>query len=121
MQYTARLTGTIEVEADTLEEAQAKVAHISSHPMKDVHSFGLFPDGSPVLANVRIDDPDNEAERTALMEAAREKYALRSSDDIEIDDDARVSQGDTGAFVQAWVHVTNEEAGLPDFEDGERP
>jgi hypothetical protein len=36
------------------------------------------------------------------IDEAREMY---SDDDIEIDDDALVSEGDGGAWVQAWVWV----------------
>ena len=32
-------------------------------------------------------------------------YSLGSDDNIEIDDDALVSEGDGGAWVQAWVWV----------------
>lgn len=39
---------------------------------------------------------------------ARDEYA---SDEIEIDDDAKVSVGDDGAFVQAWVWVRREDEG----------
>lgn len=40
---------------------------------------------------------------------ARRLYAQGSDDDIEIDDDALVSEGDGGAWVQAWVWVPNQE------------
>ena len=40
-----------------------------------------------------------------FRQIAREKYAWGSCDNIEIDDDAAVSRGDHGAFVQAWVRV----------------
>lgn len=37
----------------------------------------------------------------------------QATDEVEIDDDAIVSPGgDPGAWVHAWVWVTNEEAGL---------
>lgn len=38
----------------------------------------------------------------ALRAMARDTYG---SDDCEIDDNAVVSRGDDGAFVQAWVWV----------------
>jgi hypothetical protein len=41
--------------------------------------------------------------RDAVIKAAREAY---QSDDIEIDDNAVVSQGDDGDFVLAWVFVS---------------
>lgn len=39
------------------------------------------------------------------IDEAREMYAQGSDDNIEIDDDALVSEGDGGAWVQAWVWV----------------
>ena len=43
------------------------------------------------------------------IQRARDKYALGSNDDIEIDDNALVSRGDEGCFVQAWVWLKDEE------------
>lgn len=40
-----------------------------------------------------------------LIERARARYAVPSDDDIEVDDDARISEGEGGAWVQAWVWV----------------
>ena len=46
--------------------------------------------------------------------AAQEVWA---SDDCEIDDDAIVSEGcDAGAWVQAWVWVRNDQAGIEEDE-----
>jgi hypothetical protein len=45
----------------------------------------------------------------ALVEAARDRYALGSSDSIEIDDGALTSVGDEGTWVQAWVWMEHEE------------
>jgi hypothetical protein len=42
------------------------------------------------------------------VERARDKYALGSSDNIEIDDDAQTSPTDDGTWVQAWVWLANE-------------
>lgn len=39
------------------------------------------------------------------IDRAREMYAYGSSDDIEIDDNAEISQTDDGTWVQAWVWV----------------
>lgn len=47
--------------------------------------------------------------RDAFIAAAREAYG---SDEIEVDDDAKISEGDEGAFVQGWLWVSNAEAGL---------
>jgi hypothetical protein len=42
-----------------------------------------------------------------FRQAALENYA---TDDIEIDSDAEVSHSDTGAWVAAWVWVSNKRA-----------
>jgi hypothetical protein len=44
-------------------------------------------------------------EREALLEKARDRYARDSDDDIEIDDDAKLSETENGTWVQAWVWV----------------
>ena len=62
---------------------------------------------------------DDTPNRTAYVSAAEEAY---SSDDIEIDDCEHnvVSGGEDGAFVAAWVWVSDEDAGIPEpcFECG---
>lgn len=40
-----------------------------------------------------------------IIARARQRYCERSSDDIEIDDDPKLSRGDDGCWVQAWVWV----------------
>ena len=52
-------------------------------------------------------------DRSPQAEAYR--AAVCRTDELEVDDDAIVSMGtDPGAFVAAWVWVTNEEAGICD-------
>ena len=49
----------------------------------------------------------------ALMRRYREGACKQSSTELEIDDRPKVSMGsDPGAFVQAWIWVTNEDAGI---------
>lgn len=48
--------------------------------------------------------------RRRLVEAARNRYAFPSDDNIEIDDDAKVTVTESGVWVQAWVYLTFEEA-----------
>ena len=43
------------------------------------------------------------------IEAARKAYAHGSDDNVEVDDDALVSRGEDGVWVQAWVWVRNTE------------
>jgi hypothetical protein len=52
------------------------------------------------------DAHNNHPDREKLIELARETYA---SDDVEIDDDATLSRGDSGCWVQAWVFLYNDE------------
>lgn len=112
MRYTARLTGSVDIVADTLDEARARVEGLRR--LKQPLQFRMFLQAGPFLAKVRVDPPDDDAVRTAYISAAEARYA---SDDIEIDDDARISESDHGAFVQAWVHVRREDAGLDDEGD----
>jgi hypothetical protein len=46
-------------------------------------------------------------EHVKLLGRARALYARDSDDDIEIDEDARVSVADNGAWVQGWLWVAN--------------
>jgi hypothetical protein len=43
------------------------------------------------------------------IQKARDMYADPSDDDIEIDDEPKVSESDVGCWVQAWVHVRKDE------------
>jgi hypothetical protein len=54
-------------------------------------------------------------EATTISPVADERYRdaaanLWSDDELEIDQDATVSEGDGGAWVQAWVWVSKEES-----------
>jgi len=55
--------------------------------------------------------PDTEQgpRELAAIELAREKYALGSDNDIEIDDSPATSTGESGIWVAAWVFVPNDE------------
>ena len=60
-------------------------------------------------------EPSMDAEADpALLKKARELY--HEDGTIEIDDNAQISVGDEGTWVQAWVYVPHEEG-----EDDERP
>jgi hypothetical protein len=62
-------------------------------------------------------------ERIATQKTEQADYqsyrdAISTHDELEVDDDAMVSVGDDpGAWVHAWIWVSNEEAGIPDEED----
>jgi hypothetical protein len=44
-----------------------------------------------------------------LIAKARELYAKGSDDNIEIDENAKVSEMDNGTWVQAWVWIPSTE------------
>ena len=64
------------------------------------------------MSEHRTDLPDEmtETERLACVEKARELYVrTNTNDDVQIDDDAKVSVADEGTWVQAWVWVPAKE------------
>ena len=46
-----------------------------------------------------------------LRQRARDLYVVCSDNEIEIDDDAQISESDEGFWVSAWVYVPKEELG----------
>jgi len=48
-------------------------------------------------------------ERIDLIEAATDQYATGSDHDIEIDEDAAISDADNGTWVQAWVWIFDDD------------
>lgn len=58
--------------------------------------------------------PEEEAYRQAMIARAREEYA---NDDVEIDDDARLSEADEGCWVQAWVWLDKTDDETDEVED----
>lgn len=52
----------------------------------------------------------DEEREERFRDAARDAHG--TDGEIEIDDGADVSESDSGAYVQAWVWVSNEDAGL---------
>jgi len=74
--------------------------------------------------NVSVGDLETiETDRhAALVELAKERHCSGSSDEIECDSNARLSEGCDGIFVQGWLFVPNRvlhEAGIdnPHAED----
>lgn len=74
-------------------------------------------------------EPEEEVEEEGdtsyledLLELARETHCHGSNNTIEIDDDAEISAGNDGTWVQAWVFLSNEQlrdAGIPnEYDDG---
>lgn len=65
-------------------------------------------DLTPTRLDQVVEDLKGQAD-DPFIHAARELWA---NDECEIDDIAIVSEGDDGAFVSAWVWVSNSEAGI---------
>ncbi len=61
---------------------------------------------------------DESELQDAYYEAARDK---ESPGEIEVDDNAIISKGDEppGAYVMAWVWVSDNDAGIAEDDDGE--
>lgn len=59
--------------------------------------------------DLRIRTPEEQAGFMELVDKARQAYCQGSSNNIEVDDDARLSQGDEGTWVQGWLWVPNDE------------
>lgn len=98
---------------DAIVDCDCATAKQAFNDLEAWLSKGGFPpklDNSQLLLMMRLTlgmavtfGPEDEQYR----QKAREDYA--QGDDIEIDADAKVSQGDDpGAWVQAWVWVTEE-------------
>lgn len=66
----------------------------------------------------RLVAPDSLATPDEIEEA-REKYALDSDNDIEIDDNARASRGDGGLWVAAWVWLERDDETEEDSDGDE--
>ena len=68
------------------------------------------------LENPKAPKPKTRRSKRAIeleyIAVAREKHAEPSGNEIEIDDDPKVSQSEWGAWVAAWVWVDCEEVGL---------
>lgn len=92
------------LEGDT--DFDAWVLDISNDPESAAHSAAVE----------YLELSAKEDDSAKFIAAANELYA---SDDISFDGEPEVSPSENGAFVQAWVWVTNEQAGLSEDESEE--
>ena len=76
----------------------------------------LLKEAGLIAATPTLEELNEEAavsgeggEESPYVVAARERYANGSDNDIEIDSDAQISEGNGGAFVQGWVWVPDED------------
>ena len=79
-------------------------------------------DATAGLAAVRTAVLEEEAElarddRDSLLEAARRLYCQSSDNDVEVDDDARLSVADNGTWVQGWLWVPCDSDDADDEDD----
>lgn len=68
-------------------------------------------EGTSVVATMDQNDTINaDPRREDWLSAARELYADKSDDDIEVDDDASLSPNEElGCWVQGWLYVRRED------------
>ncbi|MCO5145398.1 MAG: hypothetical protein M9895_04360 [Aquamicrobium sp.] len=70
--------------------------------------------GAAIIAKIQANEAENPLD-------AAYRNAVETNDELEVDDDAIVSLGaDPGAWVHAWVWVTNEQIGITDIDDADR-
>lgn len=89
------------------------------HPDDDPMSVAsvVLPDLSDVddrQSTLECSDCVPASQDAAYIKAAIERWGTGSNGDLEIDGDPRVSASENGAWVQAWVWVSNTEAGICD-------
>lgn len=95
-----------------LAPQEAERLHRALEDSTDPVLSGIFGKLCVCLSDVSADD--------AFRNAAVDKYAGQLSDgDLDFQHDGMVSRSDEGAYVQAFLWVSNAEAGLeaPDPED----
>ena len=94
------------LECDTIK---AIAALLASHPDKDAAKVSL-----QILAE--RSGANSNAEDIRAYQAGADKLARDG--EIEVDDEATVSMGgDGGAYVQAWLWVSDEVAGIDSDKD----
>lgn len=83
------------------------IADVAAHPVypddqDTVVSLGLLRE---LIRNGNLLAPQATQDE---IDQARHRHCLGSDDEIEIDEPARVSRGEDGPWVQAWVFVPKE-------------
>ncbi len=92
----------VEVEADSREAAEA----IRGEMVGGAEDFAE----TQRTASASIGDVEliGDERHAALVELARDAHAIGSGDDIEVDEDARTSEGEDGIWVQGWLFLSNQ-------------
>lgn len=91
-----------ETQKKQLESIRKQVQHIEAqHSLTAVHKRHVLRGLDVALA-----DPRDLVGGVAYRKAAKSQY--HSEGQVEIDDDALVSESEEGAYVQAWVWVPKE-------------
>ncbi len=74
-----------------------------SNLLKDLGLAHITPmDAAKLLSSVK---PATTPATPEQIQRARQLYAERSDDDVEIDDNATISESENGVWVSAWVWV----------------
>lgn len=77
--------------------------------LEDARDSGELP--AEVTFDVEDAVPVESPMHREVIDVARNRHAIGSDDEIEIDDDAIVNVSPDGCFVQAWVWVPMAEPG----------
>ena len=80
------------------------------------HALRIRADGLPSLEAEKLLNLVDRLNEEPDPDTAAFAAAVDTDDDLEVDGDVVISRGDEGAFVMAWVYVSNEAAGIETVE-----
>lgn len=107
------------IQADSFRDAAEKADKMQRQLGGPSKKFEITDDKGqfePVAMNAPPVDEEQAALEAAYRDAAGDKYAASSNGDIDIEQNAAVSMSEDGAFVQAWVWVSDADAGVEEVE-----
>lgn len=92
----------VEVEADSREAAEA----IRGEMVGGAEDFAE----TQRTASASVGDVEEigDDRHLALIDLARDRHCISSDNEIEVDEDARISEGEDGIFVQGWLFLPND-------------
>jgi hypothetical protein len=103
------LPGPTSSTREDLETSNRSVLLQAEQSRKILRILAVVPDqpGAPEAISLLEELLVDSEERRAYVAAAREKHASDEGD-VEVDEEAVVSIGNDGAYVQAWTWVPKE-------------
>lgn len=96
----------LKVTATSYDDAM-KVRDEAVQALEDARDSGELPEGA-VFDMGAVNETDSDHQKS-LIDAARDIHAIPSGDEIEVDSDARISEGCDGTWVQGWLFVDKAE------------